>query len=190
MRNASQPHMTSFAENMADERLEMSATRQSGGFTISTGFVEQCSGLIKSFWAPFADSEIVLSGESLSSTPSWIAVDASAFLDIRAEIAAIEASPEGRAEMAIARKWTAEALYGKDEVSLAVLRLRCGLSQAQLAKKLNVDPSLVSRWESKGANFELSTMDRLAQALGADFAEVAVACQKLFKKSGHSKGSE
>lgn len=46
------------------------------------------------------------------------------------------------------------------------LRLRAGMTQAQLAKKMNVDQSAVSRWESGDTEPLKKIRKKLAKVLG------------------------
>jgi len=50
-------------------------------------------------------------------------------------------------------------------VSLALLRLKAGLSQTQLAEKLGTKQGNVSRWENEPADIRAGTIKRLAEAL-------------------------
>jgi DNA-binding XRE family transcriptional regulator len=56
---------------------------------------------------------------------------------------------------------------GKEVVSnrIAWERKRLGLTQKQLAKKLGVEPSTMSRWEREDANLTLATLRRIARVL-------------------------
>jgi HTH-type transcriptional regulator / antitoxin HipB len=48
------------------------------------------------------------------------------------------------------------------------LRTECGLSQRQLAELLGVSQSVVARLEAGGVEPRLSTLDRVAKALGVE----------------------
>ena len=48
---------------------------------------------------------------------------------------------------------------------ISIRRQDFGLSQKQLADKLNVSQALVSRWENGDVNFTLSTLVKISQAL-------------------------
>lgn len=48
---------------------------------------------------------------------------------------------------------------------ISIRRQDLGLSQQQLADKLDVSQALVSRWETGDANFTLSTLVKISQAL-------------------------
>ena len=56
---------------------------------------------------------------------------------------------------------------------LAALRLKAGLSQSQLASRIGTQQSNVSRMEKGQTDVQLSTMRRIAQALGTTIEEVA-----------------
>lgn len=52
------------------------------------------------------------------------------------------------------------------------LRLRAGLTQAQLAKKMNVDQSCVSLWESGKTSPAKKLLRKLAKVLGVPLDEL------------------
>lgn len=51
---------------------------------------------------------------------------------------------------------------------ITVQRIKKGMTQADLAKKLNVTPTVVSRWESGARDLRLSTIVRIADALDVE----------------------
>lgn len=51
---------------------------------------------------------------------------------------------------------------------IAIARDHCNLTQNELAEKLGVSQTLVSRWESGDVNFTLSTLVGIALALGLE----------------------
>jgi ribosome-binding protein aMBF1 (putative translation factor) len=72
-------------------------------------------------------------------------------------------------------------------LKIARLRAQRGLSQAELASRLNTSQSVVSRYESADyTNYNLETLRRLASALGAelsvDFTESAEAGESTTTK--------
>ena len=62
-----------------------------------------------------------------------------------------------------------EALRPEYELagSLIALRIERGLTQQEVAQKMNTTQSVISRLESGSANPSLATLKRLADALGA-----------------------
>ena len=62
-----------------------------------------------------------------------------------------------------------EALRPEYEIarSLIELRIEKGLTQQEVAQKMNTTQSVISRLESGSANPSLATLKRLADALGA-----------------------
>lgn len=61
-----------------------------------------------------------------------------------------------------------EATPAKAPVKSAVRELRqaAGISQSELARRLDVSPSVVVRWESRGQRVLVETIARVAQATG------------------------
>ena len=91
-------------------------------------------------------------------------------VDFRDDLARRLSDPELAAEY--------EAAHERASIGLKIARLRTdrGLSQAQLALRLNTTQSVISRYESADyKSYNLDTLRRLADALGAevtvDFAE-------------------
>lgn len=60
----------------------------------------------------------------------------------------------------------------EDAVRIKELRLAAGLTQAQLAKKMNVDQTAVSRWESGNTEPMRKTHKKLAKVLGVTLDEL------------------
>jgi len=83
--------------------------------------------------------------------------------DFRDDLAARLSDPELATEFEIARD---RAYLG---LKIARLRAARGMSQAQLASRLNTSQSVISRYESADyTNYNLETLRRLADALGAE----------------------
>ena len=55
---------------------------------------------------------------------------------------------------------------------IAQVRSGLGLSQRELAARLNIKPSTVSRWERKDANLTLETLRKVAAALDCDIHDL------------------
>ena len=64
---------------------------------------------------------------------------------------------------------------GAAEAGLAGLRLKAGLSQQQVAQRMDTQQPSVARWERDPASMRVATMQRLAQVLGVDLAAMAQA---------------
>lgn len=86
----------------------------------------------------------------------------------------------GEAHMSEGNKFVAETLYPEhaERPTLAVLRLREGLSQRALADRMGVKQPHVARLEREPTKMNYETMDRLARALGVDVTAVAAAIQR------------
>lgn len=86
----------------------------------------------------------------------------------------------GEAHLSEGNKFVAERLYPEhaEQPTLAVLRLRAGLSQRALADKMGVKQPHVARLEKEPTKMNYETMDRMARALGVDVTTVAAAIQR------------
>ena len=80
-------------------------------------------------------------------------------------LAEFEASPKGAKAVAKGRQWVAKTFYG-DRMSLAALRLQHGWSQAHLARQVGTSQSYIGRLETGGIDPQLSTVRKIAMALG------------------------
>lgn len=74
---------------------------------------------------------------------------------------------------AVSGSMDAEALYlagmqGLIAAEISMKRQELGISQKELAEKLGVTQALVSRWETGGVNFTLSTLVKIACTLGLE----------------------
>lgn len=99
------------------------------------------------------------SSASLSKVEQVDLVDADDFLnDLLLEHNLEEDLPD-------ARRWLAQELYGKSEPTLAALRLKQGLTQAQLASITEQPQSSISRLESGAESPTIDRAARIAEAL-------------------------
>lgn len=57
-------------------------------------------------------------------------------------------------------------------MNIKSLRLKAGLTQVELAKKMNVDQAAVSRWESGNTKPLRKTHKKLARVLGCTIDEL------------------
>ena len=83
----------------------------------------------------------------------------------------IEANPERAARLVNARKRMAESIAQSNDTvtqasSLAELRLRAGLSQSQLALRMQTHQPGIARWEKMPSTMQFDTMQSMARALG------------------------
>lgn len=83
-------------------------------------------------------------------------------------VSEFEQQPKFKEEMASARAWIADTVLHGKPVTLRTLRLRKGLSQAQLAAAIGTKQPHVARIEGGGADVRLDTCRRIARALGID----------------------
>lgn len=89
---------------------------------------------------------------------------------------AIGNSPEGRASIRSARVVLGEALSHDGLAPLAALRLRAGLSQAQVAAMTGIQQPMLSRIENGHVtDLQRSTMRSLADAFGVSLDELDAA---------------
>ena len=90
-------------------------------------------------------------------------------VDIDDLAAEFEATPKGAKSVAKGRQWVAKTFYG-DRPSLSALRLQHGWSQAELARQVGTSQSYIGRLETGLVDPQLSTMRRVALALGVPVA--------------------
>lgn len=90
-------------------------------------------------------------------------------VDIDDLLVEFEATPKGAKSVAKGRQWVAKTFYG-DGASLAALRLQHGWSQAKLARQVGTSQSYIGRLETGGIDPQLSTVRKLALALGVPVA--------------------
>jgi DNA-binding XRE family transcriptional regulator len=83
-------------------------------------------------------------------------------------IAEFERDPEAKEELRRGRQWLARTVYRDQPQSLRVLRLRRGMSQAQLAEAIGTQQPHIARIERGHADVRLETCRRIAQVLGVD----------------------
>jgi DNA-binding XRE family transcriptional regulator len=83
-------------------------------------------------------------------------------------VAEFERDPAMHEELLDARRWIADTVLAGKSVSLRTLRLRKGMSQAQLAAAIGTQQPHVVRIERGQADPQLDTCRRLAHALGVD----------------------
>jgi len=99
----------------------------------------------------------------------------------------IEGNPERAARLANARKRIAQSLSnahnGGLANSLAELRMRGGMSQSQLAQKMNTQQPGVARWERSPKAMQFETMKMMADALGIGVSEVASVIDRQMNSS-------
>ena len=79
-----------------------------------------------------------------------------------------ERDPASKEELRRGRQWLAKTVLRDQPQSLRILRLRKGLSQAQLAAAIGTQQPHIARIESGQADVRLETCRRIAQVLGVD----------------------
>lgn len=93
-------------------------------------------------------------------------------VDIDDLVAEFEQSPSGAEAIAKGRKWVARTFYSGGPSSVAQLRLRKGWSQAELAKRAETSQPYIARLELGKVDPQVSTVRKIAQALGVPTATV------------------
>lgn len=83
-------------------------------------------------------------------------------------MAKFERDPAMKEELRDARRWVADTVLAGKPVTMRTLRLRKGLSQAQLAEAIGTQQPHVVRIERGQADPQLGTCRRIARALGID----------------------
>jgi ribosome-binding protein aMBF1 (putative translation factor) len=94
------------------------------------------------------------------------------FSDITERAARNAKRPERQAALARARAWLAQSAFGDEPDSLKKLRLEKGLSQTQLASLMGTTQAQIARIESGQRDVQVSTIERLAEALDVDPVQV------------------
>lgn len=92
-------------------------------------------------------------------------------------IAEFERDPAAKEELKRGRQWVAETVLAGQPQSLRVLRLRKGMSQAQLAEAIGTQQPHIARIERGQADVRLETCRRIAQVLGVDLNTLDQALQ-------------
>lgn len=92
-------------------------------------------------------------------------------------IVEFERDPAAKEELRRGRQWLAKTVLGDKPQSLRVLRLRKGMSQAQLADAIGTQQPHIARIESGQADVRLETCRRIAQVLGVDLNTLDQALQ-------------
>lgn len=136
--------------------------QQEGSLQITTGFNEYFQPVSRDTPSPATDSSLVFADFELTYEAKKGYIDIDDFID---ELCAED--PEFAGEIAGAGSWAADTLY-PGESSLKTLRLRAGLSQRQLADKIESSQAHVWRMENDTEDLRISTIDKVAGALGID----------------------
>lgn len=114
-----------------------------------------------------AECKVIYAEFAVPPKPSAIA----GALDIDDLVAELERDPENAKAIAKGRQWVAESFYA-DRSSVAALRLRKGWSQAELARRAETSQPYIARLERGLVDPQISTVKKLAQALGVPVAEL------------------
>lgn len=114
------------------------------------------SGSVDTATAPWLIREVPL-------TP--LSVDLPGAVDIDDLVAEFETTTKGAASIAKGRQWVADTFY-EGRASLAKLRLQHGWSQAELARRAGTSQSYIGRLETGNIDPQLSTVSKIAHALG------------------------
>ena len=88
------------------------------------------------------------------------------FIDVDDLIGGQEADPAAAEALAQGRRVVSSHYYGAGRPSLASLRLQKGWSQRQLAAQAQTSQPYIARLENGGVDPQLSTLRRIAEALG------------------------
>lgn len=99
------------------------------------------------------------------------------FSTIDEVVAGFERDPALQDELLDARRWIADTVLAGKPVTMRTLRLRKGLSQAQLAQAIGTQQPHVARIERGQADPQLDTCRRIARALGVDLNALDQALQ-------------
>ena len=92
-------------------------------------------------------------------------------------VAEFERDPAMQEGLLDARRWIADTVLAGKPITLRTLRLRKGMSQAQLAAAIGTQQPHVARIERGQADPQLDTCRRIARALGVDLNALDQALQ-------------
>jgi len=95
-------------------------------------------------------------------------------VDIDDLVTELEQVPENAEAIARGRKWVAETFY-PGQLSVAQLRLQKGWSQADLARRAETSQPYIARLERGQVDPQISTVRKLARALGVPVATLVEA---------------
>mgnify|MGYP003381610528 CR=1 FL=1 len=87
-------------------------------------------------------------------------------IDIDDLVAEFEQSPESARAISDGRRWVAENFFADKPITIALLRLQKGWSQAELAKRADTSQPHIARLELGRVDPQLSTVRKIAKALG------------------------
>lgn len=96
----------------------------------------------------------------------------SEFLDIGQFVASLEADEENARGIAKGRQRIAKVFYGKKSNPIAYWRLKKGWSQKKLADAAGTSQSYVARIETGRVDPQVSTVNRIALALGVPVEKI------------------
>lgn len=96
-------------------------------------------------------------------------------IDIDDLVAEFEQSDEAAKAIAKGRQWVAKSFYSSQPSSIALLRLQKGWSQAEFAKRASTSQSYIARLELGNVDPQVSTVIKIAKALGVPVAAVVEA---------------
>lgn len=91
-------------------------------------------------------------------------------IDIDDLVAELEQTDQAAEAVAKGRQWVAKSFYSNAPSSIALLRLRKGWSQSELAKRASTSQSYIARMELGNVDPQVSTVKKLARALGVPLA--------------------
>lgn len=93
-------------------------------------------------------------------------------IDIDDLVAEFEQSAESADAIGKGRKWVANTFYADKVYSIAKLRLQKGWSQVELAKRADTSQPYIARLELGKVDPQLSTIKKIAKALGVSAVTV------------------
>lgn len=99
------------------------------------------------------------------------------YTDIDDVVREFERDPAFTDLMGEARQWAADNLYPGAKVTIRRLRLARGWSQSMLAETVGTSQSHIALIESGRADIRLTTLQKLAKALGVSTSDVVLAIE-------------
>lgn len=109
----------------------------------------------------------------------WVGARMARGVSVKDRMVRLEADPAKARALNAARAGIGAVMQARNEgrATLATLRMAAGLSQTQLAQKMETKQGNISRWEKNPGDMHATTILKMARALNVDSTRVLEAIQ-------------